>query len=116
MKIFIPFLMLMFVSMKPAYSFTAIELHNKCKDEKNNIAMIECYNYISGFNSGINYTRMFFTTDDFQLPSPICVPENVTNQQMALIFNNWANENPDKVHLLATTGLGASLTNAFCKE
>ena len=104
------------MSIKPAYSYTAMELHNKCKDEENKFAMIACYNYINGFTSGVLYTRMFFKTDDFELPSPICVPENVTNQQAALIFNKWVNENPDKAHLLATAGLGVSLTNAFCKE
>lgn len=67
-----------------------------------------CVTYISGFDAG--YSAAVGVGGAKKL---FCFPDQVSQEQRALVFLKWSENNPEQLHQIAEVGLFISFAKAF---
>ena len=106
------------MSATPAYSpgaqpdyFTVGKLAGLCRGIEAGISTddhLMCVTYISGFEAG--YSAAVGAGGARRL---FCFPQQVTQEQRALVFVKWSENNPEQLHQIAEVGLLFAFGKAF---
>jgi hypothetical protein len=67
--------------------------------------LARCTGMIEAVTEMILITNQLLQEQKKERIYPVCVPHNATVQQGALVFMNWATENPTMHHVLASQGV-----------
>lgn len=88
---------------------TVAQMQEYCSHPDGHSSKTYCYTYLGGFVDGA-------ITAGMSVPL-FCMPNSVTNKELALIFSKWADANPERHHLPMTLGIVSAIAPAFpCKR
>lgn len=111
MKTFIAAIFLCLLETSANAALTGNDLKEACLNYPRNIKALECITYIGGVSD------TWLAAEAFKIKPVFCLPLSATNDQFVLVVNKFLQDNPAKLHLLASALVTIAFKEAFpCKE
>ncbi|MCE3238979.1 MAG: Rap1a immunity protein [Gammaproteobacteria bacterium] len=101
---------------------TAMELYNWCKADQGTDSSLWCALYINGYWRGATagavevYHNLGISQKDVSNKRIFCIPDNVSVEQIKLIFNRYAEDHPEELNNDVTSVLARAIMSGFCKN
>jgi hypothetical protein len=105
-----------------ANATTGMELYNWCKADQGTDSSLWCAIYINGYWTGASagaaevYYNLGFKQKDVSNKRIFCIPDNVSVEQIKLIFNHDAENHPEELNNDVAVVLARAIIDGFCKN